>query len=228
MLSLGRMKRTSVPDMAAICARVKALRAQGLGISEACDAVALEFGKVPATVYSMVKRFEPTTELAETYLKSQAFRLATRVVREANVEQAIDILARKNMGVLAPKTEEGAGQGGFFLSVSADTCGAVKVVAGQAGAQRLGGSEGEARVSLLGASTEQEVIDVQEVKPSPQKLAKKGFGVRPIDDRQQKAIDSAKVRLKKAQRVQRRLDKFKKHFDSASGSPQNADGDAQE
>lgn len=122
--------KLSIPDLADIIGRLKGLRASGIAIGEACEVVAQEMGREPSAIYAAWKRLSPTVDIAEVYLRSQAFKLATRVVREANVDQAIDILSRKNVGVLAPKTEEGSGQGGFFLSVQADSCGAVKIAGG--------------------------------------------------------------------------------------------------
>lgn len=51
----------------------------------------------------------PTAGLAQYYLKSQALKMARRIVEEANVEESIDILSRPNIGVLAPALKSTAG-----------------------------------------------------------------------------------------------------------------------
>lgn len=78
------------------------------------------------SIASAIARYQPTTELATVILKKGAMRLASRVVRRANVTEAIDVLSRPNIGVLDPikKTEGG---GGFIISVTAESCGTVKV-----------------------------------------------------------------------------------------------------
>lgn len=186
---------------------------------ESCEAVALEFGRDKTTIYNVMRRFEPTNEVAEAYLKAQALRLAVRVVREANPEQAIDILSRKNMGVIAPKAEEGAGGGGFFLSVQADSCGAVKIgVATQAPMfQQEGQTEDadrEAGGRLLEEST---VIDAEPesvYKPRP----KQGHIQTTLSDRHKATIEAAQARVKKAQRRARRLKKHTAALESLEES----------
>lgn len=203
-----RARKMTPPDMAFIVARVKKVMANGVGITEACEAVALELGREPGTIYSLMHRLAPTTDIAQAYLQSSALRLAMRVVREANVSESVDILGRKNMGVLSPKQEESAGQGGFFLSVQAESCGAVKVgVMVGSGAQRQEGRR-EAP-ALTGASIGEpefyQSIDVQakevtdgQSKPVGQQGHIRQLGE--ITDRQAKAIESARERLKVAQR----------------------------
>lgn len=201
-----RARKMTPPDMAFIVARVKRVMANGVGITEACEAVALELGREPATIYSLMHRLAPTTDIAQAYLQSSALRLAMRVVREANVDQAIDVLGRKNMGVISPKQEEGVGQGGFFLSVQAESCGAVKVGV-MVGAQRQEG--GREAPALTGASIGEpefyQSIDVQakDVTDGQSKRVGQQGHIRQlgeITDRQAKAIESARERLKTAQR----------------------------
>lgn len=122
-----RKRRARPHEMQAVIQRYRELHNQGIGIMEACEDISLKIGMPISTIHQMVNRLLPTTDLAEAYLKSQALRLAARVVRKANAQEAIDVLSRKNMGVLAPKTEESGGIGGFFLSVQAESCGAVRV-----------------------------------------------------------------------------------------------------
>lgn len=87
-----------------------------------------------ASIGQAIQRFMPTTDLAEALLQKKAFRLASRIARKANVTEAIDVLSRPNIGVLAPiKKVEGGG--GFVLSISMDSCGAVAVGAKLNGSQ---------------------------------------------------------------------------------------------
>lgn len=81
------------------------------------------------SIWVMLNRLRPTTDMAKMYLKAKAMRLVKRVVAKANVSEAIDILSRPGMDVLAPaqKHVESSGPAGFFLTVQADTCGAVTV-----------------------------------------------------------------------------------------------------
>lgn len=100
--------------------------ASGKRKMEACRQVGGILGLTEPTVYSIIQRMRPTHEVAKAILDRGASRLAARVVRKATVVEAIDVLTRQ--GVLAPPAaKEGAGSGGFFLSVQAGDLGAVKV-----------------------------------------------------------------------------------------------------
>lgn len=138
----------------------KALRTQGLGKTQACREIADIYNRHWTTILGIVARLHGTTNIADVILKRGAARMASRVVRKANVTESIDVLER--IGVLAPKQSgEGAGQSGFFLSVSMDTCGAVKVGAGQ-----LQGWQPNA----LGPAAEQ-AIDVEAIKREQAEIA---------------------------------------------------------
>lgn len=106
-------------------------RQEGMGRQQAYKAVAEELGVSWEAVQRIVVRLSPTTSVAQDLIKANAMRLASRLIRKANSDQIINILERPNIGVLAPKQDSNGGSGGFFLSVSADTCGAVNVKAGQ-------------------------------------------------------------------------------------------------
>jgi hypothetical protein len=75
--------------------------------------------------------FFPTAGLAKYYLKSQALKLAQRIVAEANVEEAVDILSRPNIGVLAPAVKNAPGpmKAQFLTSINPGDLGGVKVAA---------------------------------------------------------------------------------------------------
>lgn len=142
------------------------------------------------SICGAVQRMMPTTDLAQAVLQRGAVRLASRVLRKANVVEAIDILSRPNIGVLDPiKKQEGGG--GFLISMSADSCGAVKVgvAFGQAAEQAKlsdGGSDSTVMI------TESDIIDVPVApKPLPQ-MVQPGQGV------YEKALARSKARLEAA------------------------------
>jgi hypothetical protein len=89
-------------------------------------------------VCDVVKRYLPTTDLATAIFRAKAADMAMKVVRKGSVAETINILERPNIGVLEPLKKGGDnGEGGFVLSVSADSLGAVKVgVAVGAGATK--------------------------------------------------------------------------------------------
>lgn len=119
------------PQVLAQCVtRFKQLRRNPhLEMLEACKIIGEEFTPpIPTnSVYKIIDRFRPTNMLASDYLRSKAFRMAKRLVKEADAGQLIDLLSRSSMGVVAPKTAPDEGQRGFFLSVQAESCGAVRV-----------------------------------------------------------------------------------------------------
>jgi hypothetical protein len=133
MPDLSRPKRPRkfrVDEIADILSKFKVYtKEMQMGVYESCAKIAEEYGRTQETIYGLVRRFNPSTDAAEALIKANALRLAVRVVRKANVDQAIDILSRPNMGVLQPTQQAGSGGGGFFLSVQADSCGAVVKVA---------------------------------------------------------------------------------------------------
>lgn len=89
------------------------------------------YERTPDTIKNLVYRLTAdTTDAAQSFIKSKALQMAMKVVREGSVAQHMDILERPNIGVLAPKKQAAEGARGFFLTVSADSCGAVKATAG--------------------------------------------------------------------------------------------------
>jgi hypothetical protein len=67
----------------------------------------------------------PTAKLATRYLQANALKLAERIVSDATVEEAIDVLTRPNIGVLAVAKAAMDGQGNVFLSISTSSLGGV-------------------------------------------------------------------------------------------------------
>lgn len=89
------------------------------------------YDRSEATIRNLVYRLTAdTTGVAQSYIKSNALKMAMKVVREGSVAQHMDILERPNIGVLAPKKQSSEGSRGFFLTVQADSCGAVKASVG--------------------------------------------------------------------------------------------------
>lgn len=75
--------------------------------------------------------FFPTCGLAKYYLKSQALKLAQIAVKDANVQEAVDILSRPNIGVLDPAVKNAPGpvKASFLTSINPGDLGGVKVAA---------------------------------------------------------------------------------------------------
>jgi hypothetical protein len=90
------------------------------------EEVAARMEWTPDMVRDVRSRYFPTTGLAGAILRAGAARLATRIVEEATVEEALDVLTRSNVGVLKP-IEKGGPRTGFFTSVQLDSLGGVRV-----------------------------------------------------------------------------------------------------
>ncbi len=73
----------------------------------------------------------PTAGLAKYLIKANAQKLAQRIIDDCNVEEAIDILSRPNIGVLAPavKNQPGPMKASFLTSINPADLGGVKVAA---------------------------------------------------------------------------------------------------
>jgi hypothetical protein len=148
--------------------------------ANACEEIGNLYGRSPHTIRALVDRITAdTTDIAKDYIKSNALRLAMRVVREGSVAQAMDILERPNIGVLAPKKQVDQGSRGFFLTVSADSCGAVKV-----GAAIIDSPE----VPQLEAG--EEAGDDQIWQQAQQSIEEKGFEVIDVEPVNPEELDS--------------------------------------
>ena len=173
----AKLRRFRTDEIAEILSIYKRLtQTEGRGIGESCEIIGQQFGRSKEVVYSLIRRFIPSVDGAEAYVKSQALRLAMRVVRKANVDQAINILERSNIGVLAP-TAESQGQTGFFLSVKAENLGAVSIQAAMVtngGAQVLpstpssGASGNDERYETRDEGAIQGFSEVIDIEPEPQ------------------------------------------------------------
>lgn len=115
-------------ELAEIWGYYRHYRAQGKSIRESCALTGAKLGRTVDSVYWHTKKLRNTTALATDILKAGAAGLAQRIIEKANVDQAIEVLTRSNIGVLAPKSAgEGGGGGGIFINVQAENLGAVKV-----------------------------------------------------------------------------------------------------
>lgn len=112
-------------------------RKRGMTVKRACEHAAM-LVKGPdgehhswKVIHQLVQRYRPSTKLARMYFQSRALKMARRVVEKGTTSELIDVLSRPNMGVLDPRqAQEQSGSGPLFLAISADSCGAVKAVAG--------------------------------------------------------------------------------------------------
>lgn len=134
---------------------------------DALAEIAPLYNRTTSGIHYIIQRYQPTTDLATRYLQSQALKLAMRVVRKANVTEAIDVLSRKSMGVIAPKTEEGAGNRGFFLSVEADSCGAVKVGVAMVDSKPLEGVTAENTLECNGYTIDDAIAESKQKQLTP-------------------------------------------------------------
>lgn len=145
------------------------------------------------SIASVIQRYQPTTNIAEVILKKGAARLAVRIVRRANVTEAIDVLSRPNIGVLDPiKKMEGGGS--FIMSITAESCGTVKVgmaIAGPPEATQLTTNLRPLHSDPSVMITSGEVIDVETDPDPPLKRPEGVFA---------KALERSKARLDAAQR----------------------------
>jgi hypothetical protein len=102
-------------------------KVEGLGLMQAYEAVGSETGRSTKVIGVIINRQRPTVNAARTYLRSKALRMARKIVKRGSTADLINILERPGIGVLDPLKRQDGGGGGFFLSVSADSCGAVKI-----------------------------------------------------------------------------------------------------
>lgn len=192
-------------------------KTEGYGVKEACALMAEPWKKTPEAIYRIVRRFLPTHDLAEQYLKASALTLAMRVVKRGNVDQAIEVLSRPNLGVLAPAKTESAGGAGFFISVNMGDLGAVQVQsAPEPLALQKSGSTTSPVASPRGQIGEGHVIDynpsptppprekkvkVEAGKPHPTQATYKSKGV---SKRAQEFIDAHKRKLSRERSVKQK------------------------
>lgn len=89
--------------------------------------IAAMTGWSPLEVREVRRVFFPTASLAADYLRASSLRLAMRVVEEANVEEAVDILSRPNIGVLEPARKgDTSPKIGIITNITTNTLGSVQ------------------------------------------------------------------------------------------------------
>lgn len=109
-------------------------RKKGREIMESYRLIGTFHSRDPKLIQQIVARHKPTTDLAKMYFRSKAYRMAKRIVAKGSPSELIDILERPGIGVLDTIKKIEGGTGGFFLTVNAESCGAVKVGVLQPGA----------------------------------------------------------------------------------------------
>lgn len=113
-------------DTLAILEAVQASLDQGALLTYAYKYVARGWGVHEQTIAAIWKRHRSTAKLATMKIQAQASAIVEKIIEKAPTNELIDILSRPNIGVLEPM-KSGNGGGGFIVSVSADSCGGVKV-----------------------------------------------------------------------------------------------------
>lgn len=172
MPGMGRPKRLgqSKYDYASDEDTEKIVQALARGMST--PDVAARSGYSEEQVRDIRAQYFPTAGLAKHYLRSNALRLAKRVVEEANVEEAVDILSRPNIGVLdAPVKGAGQSTTSILTSIHPTHLGGVQVavVTGAVG-QPLGlpaASSEETDGWVQTEDRDSTVIDIQTRPPLP-------------------------------------------------------------
>lgn len=86
--------------------------------------VAYAMGRGEKTIRKLVNAFMGTSVAAEQYIKSRSLFLAKKVVQRATVEEAVDILSRSNIGVLAP-VKATADRPQILISVNQNSIGSI-------------------------------------------------------------------------------------------------------
>jgi hypothetical protein len=115
------------------------------------DEIAYAVGRSRTTVQRFLAEMIDTSELAKVTLKAGAVKLAERIIKKAEVREAIDVLSRPDIGVIAPAQKGLPVSGGIQVSVGVSSCGTVvQVTSGGQNATRgeipAGNEEGAIQV----------------------------------------------------------------------------------
>lgn len=102
-------------------------RKRGRSLMDSYTLVAAQVGRDAKTIAGLIQRLKPTTDLARMYFRAKAYKMAKRIVNKGSASELMDVLQRPSVGVLDPVKKIEGGGGGFFLTVNAESCGAVKV-----------------------------------------------------------------------------------------------------
>lgn len=111
----------------------KAVIIQALNEGKDPSKIAEVLGRNVSTVQKFRASMVDTTGLAKAIFRSSAASLADRVVKKASVREALDVLSRPDIGVIAPAlTSNSGGNSSFGVSVAVSTLGTVVQVTGGA------------------------------------------------------------------------------------------------
>lgn len=117
------------------------------------DEIADSVGRSRTTIQRFLAEMIDTSELAKVTLRAGAVKLAERIIKKAEVREAIDVLSRPDIAVIAP-AQKGlpVGSGGIQVSVGVSSCGTV--------VQVTSGGQNAARGEALPAGNEEGIIQV--------------------------------------------------------------------
>lgn len=125
--------------------------------------IAKSLGRNESTIARFLVKYADTRELAKAVLQAGAASLAERIVKKAEVREAIDVLSRPEMEVLRPLPRAGGpavgGPGfGIQVSVGVGSCGTVVQITGGTSSEKSqqlpaqsSGEEGSSAGLLEGA-----------------------------------------------------------------------------
>lgn len=119
-------------------------RKRGMMLMEAYERTGKLVGRDAKVIGTVIARLRPTSDAAKMYLKAKSLTLTKRLVKKAGPSEIIDILSRPGIEVIMPATRSMTNENtGFFLTVNAESCGAVKVGVVNGGEQKQieGGTE---------------------------------------------------------------------------------------
>lgn len=105
---------------------VEASIQRGHGLMASYGWVARKMAVSEDTVKKYWKEYRSTAKLATRKIQAKSSAIVETVLKEASPGELIDLLSRPNIGVLEPMRQGNQGSG-FIVSVSADSCGGVKV-----------------------------------------------------------------------------------------------------
>ena len=115
----------------------RAIIVQALSEGKDPSKIAMVLGRNVSTIQRFKNSMIDSTAYAKAIFKHNAATLAERVVEKANVREALDVLSRPDIGVIAPPVGSGGVGGSFGVSVSVSTLGTVVQVAGGSGVAPL-------------------------------------------------------------------------------------------
>lgn len=115
------------PRLLTVAEQVTILTLAKQGVSGA--KIAEQIGRDDSTVNKFLSKMQDSRELATAILRAGSATLAERVVKKANVAEALDVLSRPDIGVVAPAVNKGTlGPGGPLVQVSVAVASCAAVV----------------------------------------------------------------------------------------------------